>query len=244
MKSFSALGAFLLIPLVNGCLSAGHADELSELAQETGHSLSRVRGWPVLLNNDWASSNPAVATAILAHLDNQLYRVERAVGSEHLEILRTVNIWVEGDDPHGLLGGMCYHPNADWLKSHGYDPRRALGVEISNPEEFLVVTRTQPWVVMHELAHAYHHQVLGFDNPELVALYESAVASGDYEETFRLRGHPDRHYALTNPMEYFAEGTEAYLGTNDYYPFVRGELMRHDPDLARYLAGVWEPSAR
>jgi hypothetical protein len=40
-------------------------------------------------------------------------------------------------------------------------------------------------------------------------------------------------------MEYFAEGTEAYLGTNDFYPFVRGELIRHDPLLAELLSEVW-----
>ena len=176
---------------------------------------------------------------MLAHLDNQLYRVERALGDEQLERLRGVIIWVEDGDPHDLLGGMCYHPNADWLVEHGYDGRRAHGVEISDPADFLSVTRTQPWVVMHELAHAFHHQVLGFDEPGLVALFEAASTSGDYEETFRLHGRPDRHNALTNPMEYFAEGTEAFLGTNDFYPFVRGELMRHDPQLAEYLAKVW-----
>jgi hypothetical protein len=92
---------------------------------------------------------------------------------------------------------------------------------------------------MHELSHAYHHQVLGFDEPELVKLYQAAVSSGDYDQTMRLHGRPDRHYALTNPMEYFAEGSEAYLGTNDFYPFVRGELAEHDPKLALYLASVW-----
>ena len=232
------------MPFLPACVSSDHSDPLAEIADLTDHSLSRVRGWPVLIDSNWAALNPGVASAVLAHLDNRLYRVERAVGQEQLEFLRGVKIWVEGEDPYDLLGGMCYHPDGGWLESHGYDPNRAESVEISDPENFLVVTRTQPWVVMHELAHAYHHQVLGFDSPELVALYESAVASGDYEETFRLRGRPDRHYALTNPMEYFAEGTEAYLGTNDYYPFVRGELMRHDPALAKFLASVWEPSAR
>ena len=50
-----------------------------------------------------------------------------------------------------------------------------------------------------------------------------------------------RHaYALTNPMEYFAEGTEAFFGTNNFYPFVRGELKQHDPRLFQLLEQVWE----
>jgi len=175
----------------------------------------------------------------LEHLGVHLYQIERVLTQEHLAHLRTVPIWVEPVDPHGLLGGMCYHPDADWLSSHGYDARRARGVEISDPEMFLSVTLTQPWVVLHEMAHAYHHQVLGFDESRIKGLYQQAVKRGNYEETFRLHGRLDRHYALSNHKEYFAEGTEAYLGTNDYYPFVRAELERHDPDLAALLREIW-----
>lgn len=223
-----------------GCQTPQVQDPMALLAMESAHELHRVRGWPVLLNGDWAAAQPALRDAVLEHLDVHLYIVERAVQGERLERLREVPIWVEPNDPHDRLGGMCYHPDAGWLETHGYDPRRALGVEISDPEMFLGVTRTQPWVVMHELAHAYHHRVLGFDEPRIIALYEAAVERGNYEETFRLRGTPDRHYALSNHKEYFAEGTEAYLGTNDYYPFVRGELKRHDPALHDLLREIWE----
>ena len=222
-----------------GCVAPGELDPMGELARDSAHELHRVRGWPVLLHGDWAESNRPLAEAVVVHLDVQLYQIERAVKGERLEALREVPIWVEPNDPQDRLGGMCYHPDAGWLSDHGYDPRRALGVEISDPEMFLGVTRTQPWVVMHELAHAYHHRVLGFDESRIIALYEAAAASGDYEETFRLRGRPDRHYALSNHKEYFAEGTEAYLGTNDYYPFVRGELQRHDPQLHALLGELW-----
>ena len=40
-------------------------------------------------------------------------------------------------------------------------------------------------------------------------------------------------------MEYFAECSEAYFGTNDFYPFVRSELRRHDPDAAALLGRLW-----
>ena len=240
MKFTASTLPALLLSLLPSCATTGDIDGVVGLARECEHELHYVRGWPILLEAAWASSHLEVADAVLAHLDNQLYRVERAVGGKQLAALREVIIWVEGEDPHGLLGGMCYHPDGGWLEGHGYDKRRARGVEISDPGGFLSVTRTQPWVVLHELAHAYHHQVLGFDDPELVELYQTAVSSGDYEQTMRLHGRPDRHYALTNVMEYFAEGSEAYLGTNDFYPFVRGELLEHDPKLALYMARVWE----
>ena len=41
------------------------------------------------------------------------------------------------------------------------------------------------------------------------------------------------------PMEYFAEGTEAYFDRNDFYPFVRAELKEHDPVLHDLLEEIW-----
>ena len=52
-------------------------------------------------------------------------------------------------------------------------------------------------------------------------------------------GERVRHYGMTDPMEYFAEGTEAFLYRNDFYPFVRAELKLHDPTLHDVLARVW-----
>jgi len=50
-----------------------------------------------------------------------------------------------------------------------------------------------------------------------------------------------KHYGLTNPMEYFAEGTEAYFYRNDFYPFVRAELKEFDPKLHDLLVEIWGP---
>lgn len=99
----------------------------------------------------------------------------------------------------------------------------------------------QPWMVFHELAHGYHHQFLdrGFDNAELRAAFERAKESKAYENVLRASGRRERHYALTNPQEYFAEASEAYFGTNDFYPYVRAELREHDPDGCDLLARLW-----
>jgi hypothetical protein len=40
-------------------------------------------------------------------------------------------------------------------------------------------------------------------------------------------------------MEYFAEATEAYFGTNDFYPYVRSELAAHDPAMFALLGKLW-----
>ena len=51
--------------------------------------------------------------------------------------------------------------------------------------------------------------------------------------------HWDRAYAMTNPMEYFAEGTEAFFSRNDFFPFNRDELRQHDPGLDALLSRLW-----
>ena len=56
----------------------------------------------------------------------------------------------------------------------------------------------------------------------------------------RASGRRERHYALNNEKEYFAEMTEAYFGTNDFYPFVRAELEEHDPKMFRLLQALWD----
>jgi dipeptidyl-peptidase-4 len=52
-------------------------------------------------------------------------------------------------------------------------------------------------------------------------------------------GKTVRHYALTDHKEYFAEGTEAFFNRNDFYPFVRAELEKHDPTLHNLLLEIW-----
>jgi hypothetical protein len=136
---------------------------------------------------------------------------------------------------------MQYHPSAGWLREHGYDAALEKCVHLPSVRRFVDLRhqRTQPWCVLHELAHAYHDQVLGFDDGAIRALHEAAKAGGTYDDVRHIHGHTTKHYALTTPMEYFAELSEAYVGTNDFYPFVRGELQQHDPRAYELLEKIW-----
>ena len=55
----------------------------------------------------------------------------------------------------------------------------------------------------------------------------------------RIGGSKEKHYALTNDQEYFAEATEAYFGTNDFYPYVRSEPREYDERGYRTLEKIW-----
>ncbi len=96
-----------------------------------------------------------------------------------------------------------------------------------------------PYVVLHELAHSYHDQVLSFDNAEILDVFEQAKRDGRYENVLLYTGKRVQHYGMSNHKEYFAEATEAYFGVNDFYPFVRAELNEHDPAMFRLLEKVW-----
>jgi hypothetical protein len=98
-------------------------------------------------------------------------------------------------------------------------------------------------MVLHELAHAYHFLVLGERHPEIAAAYRQAVASRSYESVDYFGGGKRRAYALVDEKEYFAELSEAYFCRNDYYPFTRADLQRHDPLGYELLQRVWGKAA-
>ena len=141
--------------------------------------------------------------------------------------------------PSRIIRAWSIHPSPDWLREHGINPEKAGCVEIANAKNFLACTLDQPWRDLHELAHSYHDKVLGFENPAVDAAYQAAVASKTCESVLRISGRIEKHYALTDAKGYFAEGSEAYFGTNDFYPFVRAELRKHDPVGDKMLQEAW-----
>lgn len=99
--------------------------------------------------------------------------------------------------------------------------------------------REQPSAVLHELSHAYHDQVLGFGHAEVKAAWQAFVDGGKYKAALLLNGDRRPHYALTNPMEFFAEMTEAHFGRNDFFPFNSGELKTEEPAVFKLLEELW-----
>jgi len=102
-----------------------------------------------------------------------------------------------------------------------------------------------PNFTLNELAHAYHGRVLaqGFGNADIKGAFEKAKEEGLYdrvEQRFGDGGSANvRAYAMTNPMECFAECSEAFFSTNDFFPFTREQLRKHDPDMFALLNTLW-----
>jgi hypothetical protein len=210
----------------------------------SNYLVRNIEGWPIYVNKTLLNENKITGDKVLRLLEVKLYDINRVVPEPALKELQKVPIWVEFEDKD--VRCMCYHPSRRWLTQNGFNPEKAKSVEIGNAKAFLRWTLDQPSMVLHELAHAYHHRVLGYDNPDIRAAYERAVESKTYESVLRYNGRMERAYALNNDQEYFAELTEAFFGQNDFYPFVRAEVMRHDPVMHKTLEKLWrqEPEPR
>jgi hypothetical protein len=205
-----------------------------------GYERRFVQGFTILVHRD-VLSRDKVADAALREMEKQLGDVNCVLREKALARLRRVTIWVEWEKKkHGAAE---YHPSARWLRQNGYDPRKVHSIEISNARNFVTWSRRdQPSMILHELAHAYHFQVLGSDHAGIEAAYRQAVERKLYDSVAHVAGGKRKAYALTNSREYFAEITEAYFGRNDFFPFTRDELRRHDPAGFRLLEEVWTPA--
>jgi hypothetical protein len=199
-----------------------------------------VEGWQVLVHPDLLGVDADTGKQALRELETELYLIRRHVPAEAVAKLQHVRIWLERNEPHHPCA--AYHPGRGWLVEHGMNPDKTRCLEIANAATFLKWTHEQPWMVLHELSHAYHDQFLsqGFANPEVRRCYQNAVQSGTYEAVPYINSkEKKRAYALTNAQEYFAEASEALFGLNDFYPFNRRELETHDPDLYKVMRELW-----
>ncbi len=232
--------AFLaIVPILLPALLSA-ADEPRKPALPTAHTTRNIEGWTVrvddrLLRGDGA----ALGERAVKLLTSRLVAITVVVPEKSLAKLRAITIELDLD--YGDLRAMQYHPSAGWLKEHGYSEQLARCVHIPAVEDFLspFEIHRMPWVVLHELAHGFHDQTIGFDDARVTAVWKKFCESGKYKSVLTSTGRQREHYGLTNQKEFFAEMTEAYFGSNDFYPFVTGELMQAEPETFALLEEIW-----
>ena len=219
-------------------------------APETAYDIRPLAGWTLHIRRGLLQDEPQSTQLAFELLQKQLEGIRRVVPPAALKELQKVPLYFSPEYP-GAKPGAEYHPDPGWLRDHGRDPGMAKGVEFTNLRIFERETVRMPVFALHELAHAYHDRCLpgGFGHPEIKAAYERAKASGKYDRVERWNGADqprtfERAYAMTNPQEYFAENTEAFFGRNDFFPFTREELKRHDPEMFELLERLWGEESR
>ncbi len=204
----------------------------------------KLEGWSVHLDKRLLDGQSAATAKALELLAKQLQEIVKVVPAPAVAELQKVPLWISPEYP-GIPPRAEYHPGVGWLKDNGRDPVMAKGVEFTNVRNFEAETLRMPNFALHELAHAYHDRVLGNGHPGVLAAFRHARDAKLYDNVERWSGpgwpmRRERAYAMTNEMEYFAETTEAFFSRNDFFPFVRAELEKHDPDMTAVLATVWK----
>ena len=204
-----------------------------------------IEGWTLKINERIEKEQKEKLDKALELITLQLKEIVRVVPEEAVSEMRKVTLWMNPEYEAGKARAE-YHPDASWLRANGRNPAMAKGVEITNVRNFEAETKRMPCFILHELAHSYHDRFLTFKQPDILAAYKKAVANKSYDKVERSRGVAgakntiERAYAMTNEKEYFAETTEAFFACNDFFPFTRDELEKHDPDMVKALQQVWK----
>ena len=212
-----ALATLLLTPTT-------HAYE--PLTQYADH---QIEGWAVYVHKDLLPNGKHAedGKGALRQLTYGLAKVKQMVSDEPLKKLMAVRIWLEVDSTngkHGRTSGYQYHPGADWLKKMDFHPKKLKCVEFGNAaslsrrSDFKTVQ-----VTMHELGHAYHDQVLNFENADVHAAHQRAKTEMKY---------PPKDWVIrANHKEFFAGVTTRHFESKQR----QRELIDRDPIMAKQL---------
>jgi len=225
-------------------------------------------GWPCRIEPGCFPSDmdiPANGKNLLrTRFESDLEAASKSLPFEAREKLKSSTpIWINKSQSFGpkvapVKGRAgCFHPGSKWLKRNGMNPAKCGGVEWYDAKHYL--TDCDLWgtggLMLHELSHAWHclHIEDGYDNEDIINVYKAAMDEGLYDcvRVHGKQGPKCKAYACQDQMEYFAELSVAFLGTeidedrehNKWYPFNRRQLREHDPRAYAMLCRMWGVTA-
>ncbi len=208
-----------------------------------GYTNYNVSGFNVLVEDAAFNANAELTNDAIDLLETKLVEISQLEIAPFIQdSLRAVSIFM---DWNTTAGAAVFHPSQEWLVENGYIPEKASCIEISNISNFIDWTNTnQPYMVLHELAHAYHWRAFNFNLPIITDAFNNAVSNNLYTNVSYHAGNGNyinlaTAYALENEFEYFAEITEAFFGLNDYFPFDSNDLFDYDLIGYNMALDVW-----
>ncbi len=202
--------------------------------EPTSHYVVKdIEGWQVYVHRDLLSGGKQreIGEPAIKKLKYGLAKARQMVADGPRKKLQKVKIWLEVDSTHGKHGRTAayqYHPDLDWLVKMDFHPGKQKCVEfgraagLAKRSDFKTVQ-----VTMHELAHAYHDQVLGFNDPDVLAAHKRAREDGKYP--------PKDWVVRANHKEFFAGLSTRYFESEAR----RKELVERDPVFAKKLEAFW-----
>ncbi|MEM9001355.1 MAG: hypothetical protein AAGB24_13915 [Bacteroidota bacterium] len=220
--------------------------ESQKLLQVEGYTNYDLVGFNIFVEDKAFENDDALTQEALDLLERKLIEVtELDLSNTILNQLKTVNIFVDWKTSNGAA---VFHPSEYWLAQNGYILEKTEAIEISNIQNFINWTnKNQPFLVLHELAHGYHHAMSANSEKRaaITEAYQNAISSELYKNVSYDLGNGNystayEAYALTSEGEYFAELTEALFGQNDYFPFNKQDLENYDSEGFKALKMAWE----
>ena len=211
-----------------------------------GYQRKTIQGFTVLINSEVLSADTAeFERKPLDVIELELKMVAGMMNKKSVDVLRRLPIWIEWKEIEDLSSGRPGTPVAVYYGGHqqsmlrdGKHPLKAKTITVLRMD--LLTKEHQPktdsgrCVMLHEMAHAVHDQLLGRNNPAVAGAYRQAMERKLYEKSL---------YAATNDAEFFAELTCAYFDQLHYFPRNRRELQDHDPVTFKLMETAWGKSA-
>jgi hypothetical protein len=236
---------YLAAFLVAAPLAASAADPVP-----AGYSVRNLCGFTTLVHKS-VLEQPADRwrRRPLDVLELEFNDLKRVLAPKLFELLRGIPVYVHWDAAPADSGVVAvYRSAADPSRLKEGERARANCVDILTLRRLGELrppgSRFQQIVTLHEMAHAVHHRLLGFDAPEVLAAFQQAVDRKLYDDVWDRTNRRGRAYARTNANEYFAEISCAYLDSCHFYPFTYSDLRGHDPAGFALAESVWKHPER
>jgi hypothetical protein len=211
--------------------------------QVPGYEPQLVEGFTLILSKEALKhiDNREYTRTPVQVLEQELKTIVSSFPAKAVNVLRRLPIWVEwnmgenGEEGRPGVAIAVYYPgDPAQMMRRKRNPLMAKTVRIlrlkSLTEEHQPDDDSGRCVILHEIAHAVHDQLLGSENEAVLAAYDQARERKLINNTM---------YAWTNDHEFFAEMTCAYFDQLDYFPRTRSELLKHDPVTHKLMEGVW-----
>jgi hypothetical protein len=208
-----------------------------------GYFVAKIEGFTVAFGREaWShKDDTAYAKSPMKVVEGELKTIVSLFPPRTVDILRRLPIWVEWNKleamENGRAGnavGVYFGGNEAQAERRGMHPLMARTVTILRlkalTEEHQPERDSGRCVILHEIAHAVHDQLLGSENAAVLAAFSQAMARKLYGKDV---------YATTNDHEFFAELSCAYFDQLAYFPRTRAELLTHDPQTHKLMESVW-----
>jgi hypothetical protein len=213
-----------------------------------GYKKRTVEGFTVLVSNEALGQDVSkYERKPLEVLELELKTIRSVLFPRAVKVLQQgLLVWVEWDEK--LEGkpnvvALYYGGSQAALLKEGKHPLKAKSVEVLTLKRLTDLrqpgSKLQQCVLLHEIAHAVHDQVLSSENLHVKAAYQQAVERKLYDDAENAYGERGRAYARTSEHEYFAELSCSYLDRGFFFPFTRDELKKHDAAGYKLMEAAW-----